>query len=192
MPDEPAWIERLLRRGLSRYHVRKPAWSEARLRELVAAIPEELRARIVLHQHHGLVSELGLGGRHVKDGPADSVAAAFYSADADGSSTISRSLHAIDTLETELRGWDYIILSPVFPSISKQGYRPRWTIDDVKREVGGRNRNNGGKIYALGGIDSGNVGCCGSLGFDGAVLHGALWQSSNPVDAFEQIKEAAA
>lgn len=66
-PREVTVLEGLFAAGLERYHVRKPAVSASELHAWTLALPASWRPRLVLHQHHELVAQLGLGGRHWRD-----------------------------------------------------------------------------------------------------------------------------
>ena len=40
------------------------------------------------------------------------------------------------------------------------------------------------RLYALGGVQPGKLALAQSLGFEGVVLHGALWQAADPLQFF--------
>ncbi len=184
-PDELLWIVRLLDAGLTRYHLRKPAWSAATLDAFLQEIPSSYRSRLALHQHHALVQTHALGGWHVKD-DTDAWQGRPAATRSAGRLVISRSLHRISALEADTQEWDAVLLSPVFPSLSKPGHEPPWTEPELARCLRGP-RN--AKLYALGGIDATRAARCHEAGFDGVVLHGVLWQATNPLAAFETIRE---
>jgi thiamine-phosphate pyrophosphorylase len=180
-------VERLLDAGLYRYHLRKPAFSAAQLAQLLEQLPPDCRRRVVLHQHPELVAVFDLGGYHFKDRP-DAVAERdeWLAQPGMATRTVSRSLHAIDDLAATCAAWDYTFISPVFASISKPGYRSRWTENEccaALRPLAGMP----GKRYALGGVSADNYARCLAMGFDGVVLHGALWRAADPVAALEKI-----
>jgi thiamine-phosphate pyrophosphorylase len=169
---------RLFQAGLARYHMRKPWWSEADCVALLEAVAAKWHARISIHQHHQLAQTYDLG-LHFKEGVAVH------------QSTLnsSRSLHGFEQLEASLSPVDYAFLSPVFQSISKCDYAPSWTEAQLRTALSGTLP---AKLYALGGIAVGKVQHALDLGFDGVVLHGALWQSPDPLATFANIvKEAA-
>jgi len=184
-PDESVWIERLLHAGLARYHLRKTAWSRERVHAFLRTLPESARQRVVLHDHHDLVAAFGLAGCHVPD--RDDCPPPPQSPDG---ATRSRSLHRIDNLDADTEGWDYVFLSPVFDSLSKPGHGPSWDATELGRRLGRRARRDARPIHALGGITAETVPRCAECGFDGAVLHSALWTNPDPGEAFEAIKEA--
>jgi len=185
-PAETQWIVRLLDAGLTRYHLRKPAWSAATLEAFLQALPPVCRSRLVLHQHHALVQAHALGGWHVKD-PADAGRLLPPIPDSlpAGRPVISRALHRISALEADTQGWDAVLLSPVFPSFSKPGHLPTWTETELVQSL---REFRSTRLYALGGIDATRARRCHDWGFDGVVLHGALWRAADPLAAFETIR----
>src|SRR3569833_4120963 len=66
-PREIACVHAMLRRGLTRFHLRKPGWSEEQLRAWSDAYAPEERLRFVLHGEETLARALGFGGAHWRD-----------------------------------------------------------------------------------------------------------------------------
>ena len=69
--------------------------------------------------------------------------------------------------------YDYIFLSPIFNSISKQGYNSNFTHKEllVLKRISLIND----KVYALGGVNKDNLVDVTSFGFGGASVLGYLW-----------------
>jgi len=91
----------------------------------------------------------------------------------------------------ELKNFDYkeiILIGPIFDSISKPGYKSKFSKEELKTGIA--NWHSRTKLYALGGIDSENIGELAELGFDGAAVLGAVWNYADPVGAFERILSA--
>lgn len=175
-----AWlIADLLDAGLSRYHVRKPGWSSEQCFELLLRIPLRCRSRVSVHQYSEQVAEFGLGGFHYRDGAQVRAVS--------GARCASKSLHSLDYLDTHLAALDYAFLSPIFPSISKVGYAPSW--DNVELNTALTAKRAAAKVYALGGMSLENSERSLELGFDGVVLHGALWASTDPVRYVEAFRK---
>lgn len=91
-------------------------------------------------------------------------------------------LHSCHTLEEVSRNKlksDYVFLSPIFDSISKQGYHAAFTEETL------RQAHHAGiidkQVIALGGITPTNARKALSLGFGGVAVLGDIWQSENPV-----------
>ncbi len=180
----------LLDAGLSGYHLRLPNVSEQAVAAILERVPEESRERLVMHQHHDLVDQFGLGGFHYKDDDRVDSERARRQGTSNGKKTWSRSLHALEDLCDCVDGWDYVFLSPVFPSISKTAYRADWSEQELTRLIHSLHRARFSKVCALGGVDASNAVRAQELGFGGVVLHGALWRVDDPVRELEKIKEA--
>jgi thiamine-phosphate pyrophosphorylase len=173
-------MEGLFAAGLERYHVRKPAWSLAETEAWLRALPVNWRPRIVLHQHHELVKMLGLAGRHEKG-------------ESQRASGTSRSCHDLVSLRRYLRAFDQVLFGPIFPSISKQGYGPApdFPWNELTSVLKGRGSQEKADVLAIGGVTAEGLERCHELGFDGAAVLGALWESPDPVAAYGAVIEAA-
>jgi thiamine-phosphate pyrophosphorylase len=189
--NEAKLIVCLLGAGLDRYHLRKPAWGAARCAGLIAEIPCELHRRISIHQHYELAEAFEVG-LHFKEEVAARASACHVESkpEVDGASRFSSlSLHQLDDLNVHLKGYDYAFLSPVFPSISKPGYQAQWTEANLRAALA---LPRVAQIYALGGITVANVDRALEFGFDGVVLHGSLWQSTDPLATFAAFRKEPA
>lgn len=184
---ELAVLEALFGAGLERYHVRKPAWSRARLEAWLHAVPERWRSRVVLHQHHDLVDACGLGGRHWRD---DGAVPALP--EANGKLT-SRSCHDLTAVKAALGRYDSVFFGPVFASISKTGYEPsrNFAAGEISSLLANRTaRERRTTVLALGGITPERVGEAHALGFDGIAVLGAIWGAADPIRALGDFQEA--
>jgi thiamine-phosphate pyrophosphorylase len=185
-PRELAVMAALFDAGLERYHVRKPQWSREKLAEWLRRIPYLHRSRIVLHQHHELAAEHGLGGVHFKDTPPQPVRALVQKA---GFS--SRSCHDLASLSDALGRYDAVFFSPVFPSISKQGYQPTVDLNIVAERLAGRTaEERKTEVIALGGVTPANAARCAELGFDGVAVLGVLWQAGQPLKVLDELQQS--
>lgn len=167
---EACAIERALSAagGFSRVHVRKPGATAAELRALLDKIPAGLRDRLSLHDCFHLALEYGVGGVHLNSRnphPPEG-----------WEGVVSRSVHSLAELEG-LTDEDYALLSPVYPSISKPGYRPTFTLDDLRGHLPQG-------VYALGGVTRARLPELEEAGFDGAAMLGAAWRREIDPDAF--------
>ena len=129
-PREHAVVAALFAAGLERYHVRKPRWSREKLVTWLQAIAPGHRSRMVLHQHHELAEAIGLLGIHCKD---SSTRSELDLAQTPG--FMSRSCHDLTTLDAAFGRFDAVFFSPVFPSISKPGYRPTVALTAVAERL---------------------------------------------------------
>jgi len=180
-PREPAAIGALLDAGLERYHVRKPAWDEARLDIWVNKLPAVVRLRLVLHGDPALAARLGLPC-HAKDKGGD-IPGAF-----------GRSCHDLATLEKRLAGYPTLFFGPVFMSLTKGGYGPpaNFAWPALQALLTHRAAGTSAEVYAIGGVTASGLARCQGLGFDGVAVLGAVWGERDPVAAFRLLQKAAA
>jgi thiamine-phosphate pyrophosphorylase len=192
----------MLAAGLERYHVRKPAWSRDKLAEWIGRLPDRWRTKLVLHQHHALVDEFKLYGRHWRDDgtallePPEVSMAPFSQIDRLVPGVFSsRACHDLAGVREALGRYDSVLVGPVFPSISKQGHGPNGALclNELYQLL--RHRTSFQKhtqVIALGGLTAANAPRCRNFGFDGVATLGAIWKSSDPVRAFTEIQSAIA
>jgi thiamine-phosphate pyrophosphorylase len=181
---EHAVLARLFAAGLMGYHLRKPTWSREQVAMWLRTLPAELHPRIVLHTHHDLANEFAVGGVHERDEhnpKRNPIGYAFR----------SRAVHDVATLRESLGRYDRLLVSPVFPSISKPGHAPDVRLDrDALRSALALPRR--AEVIALGGIDVSRIPGCRELGFDGVAVLGAIWQAADPLRAFNELSLAVA
>ena len=180
--DEAACVVRLLENGLNRYHLRKPDWCAEQSAAFLRQLPEALQGRVSIHQHHELTRRFPVGV-HYKD-----IAGGDFMVSS-AQAQVSRSLHKLSGLEDACQGMDYVFLSPLYPSISKTGYSSDWSFDELRSVL---SKERSAKVYALGGLDINNFEEALGLGYDGVVLHGALWRTADPVEVLAQFRRIAA
>lgn len=72
--------------------------------------------------------------------------------------------------------YDYVFLSPIFDSISKQGYKAAFTRAELTEIRAILSQN----VYALGGITFDNLKEVEQLGFCGAAMLGGFWEKPYP------------
>ncbi|MDR2731658.1 MAG: thiamine phosphate synthase [Fibromonadaceae bacterium] len=83
---------------------------------------------------------------------------------------------------------DICFLSPVFDSISKFGYKSKFGKQELRDGIAAwREHNHTPLLFALGGVEAGNLAELAELGFDGAAVLGAVWHNPDPVGAWEEI-----
>lgn len=151
-------------------HLRKPGCSETEMRRLIESIDPSLRQGIILHDHLALATEYGLGGVQVNNrNPL--VLEGF-----DGLTL--RSCHSADEVAMYADKYDYLTLSPVYDSISKEGYQGCCGSYESTEIV----RRYPGKIIALGGIAPCRFTALRRMGYAGAALLGFIWKDGAKVD----------
>ena len=189
LPEEPRLLANLLAAGLERLHVRKPGWPASQVEALIRALPGGVYERLVLHGHPSLVRRYRLGGLHL---PASQRAAARRRPALLPGQTLSTSFHSLNEIARTRRRYDYVLLSPIFDSISKKGYASPFELPAVQAFL----RKRAGRpsyrppILALGGIDSQTITLARQLGFAGVAVLGAVWGSPDPLAAWQVLRVA--
>ncbi len=160
-------INALFEAGLEILHVRKPAYSADEMAAFIESIDTKYHNRLVVHSHLAMVEPKGLRGvhftsynRHLIDDYSNKALPK------------SISVHSMSEVINLSESFDYALLSPVFESISKEGYGPAIDQAILKKFLA---KIHDVKVLALGGIDHKNVDVAKELGFDGVALHGHLW-----------------
>jgi thiamine-phosphate pyrophosphorylase len=188
LPDEPRLLAELLAAGLERLHLRKPGWPAAQVESLIQALPTQFLPRLVLHGHPNLVRRYRLGGLHLT---ASQRAAARRRPRLLPGQTLSTSFHSLAEISQHRRPYDYVFLSPIFDSISKEGYTSNFDLA-VVQDFLLRLANRPGyrpSVLALGGIDGLHLGLVQQAGFAGAAVLGAVWGSADPRAAWQQLAQ---
>ena len=139
---EDSILSHLFDEGMQHLHLRKPDSEANELRKLLDRIPDIYYPKVVLHDCFNLAIEYGLGGIHLNRRNNQSP---------DGfTGTISCSCHSIEELE-QFGKLDYLFLSPIFQSISKEGYGNGFKPETLRQASNAGIIND--KVIALGGID---------------------------------------
>ena len=165
LSGEALFIDRLFRHGLDVLHLRKPGATEAACRLLLSEIPSRWHNRIVVHEHFSLVTEFSLLGIHLNRRCPD-VPMGFHG-------HVSCSCHSLDEVVAAKSHCNYVFLSPIFDSISKQGYSASFTDDDLQQAHAAGIINH--MVVALGGITSSHIPQLKDWGFGGAAFLGDVW-----------------
>lgn len=165
-PGEAQALNGLFAEGLQTLHLRKPAASAGQTAQLLAGIEAAYRCRIVVHDHFALAGEFGLKGVHLNSrNPRPPAGFAGQ---------LSRSCHSLAEVAQAGAEYEYLFLSPVFDSISKEGYGSAFARADL---LGAKERGViNARVYALGGIDEKKIPDAARMGFGGVAILGALWE----------------
>ena len=167
LPDEAKALELLLANGLDRLHLRKPECTADELEQLIRQIPPAYYARISLHDHFHLQAPFGLGGIHLNR--RNPQAPSGYRG------LVSRSFHTLEEISQSGTQTDYHFLSPIFDSISKQGYAAHFTTEQLRQASAQGIITQ--RTIALGGITQHHLPLLQELGFGGAALLGDIWRN---------------
>lgn len=174
--NEAEMIRIILSEGIDRVHIRKPGSSESDFRRLIEAVPERFYPAVTLQDHVGLAVGYGIGGVHLNS-RNPSVPAGFKG-------KVSRSCHSLEEV-ARCREEDYLFLSPIYDSISKNGYRSAFTEKSLSESDG----IIGPMVYALGGVRPENLPELERYGFGGAAFLGYVWKDATPENIVLRIRE---
>ncbi|NVM65304.1 thiamine-phosphate pyrophosphorylase [Mucilaginibacter sp. SG538B] len=168
--DEAQIVNRLFGAGLQRFHLRKPGWDLDQCTNLITQIDQAYHHAIVCHQHHRLAKVFEMHYLHYPEKNRIKSDHLDLNIQLNQGYRLSTSVHDVSATSS-LKHFEYTFLSPVFNSISKQGYQSMlpagFCLD--------RNKS-GPKIIALGGVDITNLNLLKKMNFDGAAVLGAIWQ----------------
>lgn len=175
--NEAMLLNQLFEAGLEVLHLRKPNVGQDGYRNLLNAIESKFYKRIMIHEYHHLCKEFNLKGIHIQEQPRldlgndlkdyvnDFKVLEYF---------VSSSFHEPeDLMVCEIR-FDYHLLSPVFSSISKQGYEGRgFDVNHIEKTIVG-----------MGGINEVTIPATIRLGFKGVGVLGGVWNTDEPIHSF--------
>lgn len=161
--NEGARITEWLRDGhADRVHLRYPCADSATVRRILDAVPADLHGCLSLHDCVELIRDYPGIGVHINARNAEAV----RGLDTYGR-TVSRSCHSIAEAIADTTS-HYVFLSPVYDSISKEGYKSAFSlVDSTLLEALAKRR-----IVALGGVTPDRFGELKAAGFAGAAMAG--------------------
>ena len=178
-PLEPKIWLKLLENGLENLHIRKYDLTDMEVIQLISTIPMNFRNALVLHSHHHLANELGIKRLHFNSHLRDNVSKSGFK-----NYQLSCSVHDITEFNSLGSFWDYALISPVFPSLSKPGYGLN---KSVILELTDR-KNQQVSLVALSGVNQDNIDNTLQMGFDAVALLGSIWNSENPLETFKACR----
>ncbi|WP_196885495.1 thiamine phosphate synthase [Aureivirga sp. CE67] len=175
-------IIQLFELGLETFHLRKPNFTKEMLISYLNKVPEKYHKHIVIDSHIELLEDFHLKGFHLKESnrlklgnDLKNIRKKLF----DKQQTLSSSFHSLEAIENNNIEFDYVFLSPVFHSISKENYAGKgFDVNHLKQ-----------KTLALGGIKQENIAKTKELGFQGIAVLGAIWESEDPILEFQRLKE---
>ena len=162
---ETQCVDALFRNGLEYLHLRKPEADACAYETFLKQVEPQYYPRIVLHDHFELAEQYGLKGVHLNQRnpyPPEK-----------WEGHISRSCHSLEEVVAHKPQCDYLFLSPIFDSISKQGYGPSLSADMLRKA-----KEEGiidDKVIALGGMSVERLPLVRSWGFGGVAFLGDVW-----------------
>lgn len=160
--DEADRIRYMLKSGIvDRVHIRKPEWDTERIEKLIRTIGNEVYHRLSVHSCPELLELYPVLGYHFS---------ALRSVPSKRPPVLSYSCHTLEEVYQKGKECDYVTLSPVFDSISKQGYKA--ATFGPKAEY---NTLQTVRTIALGGVTPVHFGELRRRGYRGAAMLGHAW-----------------
>lgn len=179
-PQETKIVTDLFKRGLETFHLRKPNYTLEETKNFLNAIPGEFHNRIVLHGYRQLPFEYKVKGLHFSFGKIKEEHFKCCT-----SLTFSASVHSFEEIKNVSSIINYVFLSPVFDSISKQGYKSK--IDLNEAGIFLQKDKSRPEVIALGGIDLDNIAQVMNANFDGFAMLGAFWNLISEDEIFAKF-----
>lgn len=155
----------LLDIGVDYIHLRKPHSNYTDYMALLNELPKKYLNQIVIHEYFDLATKYNVKGIHLN--------ARNQHAPTGYNGQISRSCHSLEEVREYKDSFDYLFLSPLFDSISKEGYHSNFKIETLRRAVKADLIDN--KIVGLGGIALDKISLLKDLKFGGAAFLGDIW-----------------
>lgn len=162
---EEKYIAYLFEQGITSLHLRKPHAAEKDVQALIEKIPQQYRSQVVLHEHPQLVEKYQLQGFHLNS-RCPHLPDGFKG-------SVSRSCHSLQEVMLYKDQCDYVFLSPIFDSISKEGYGSAFSKDTLQDAY--KQGIIDSKVIALGGITPQHAPYLKANGFGGMALLGYVW-----------------
>lgn len=175
---EATFIDRLFSEGLDLLHLRKPDAPLEAYKQLLFQISKQWHSRIVLHEHFVLAEEFGLHGIHLNR-RCSQVPDSFRG-------SVSCSCHTLEEVKKQKASKDYVFLSPIFNSISKEGYNAAFSPTSLKQADMENIIDE--KVIALGGITANNIPQIKEWRFGGAALLGDVWKRMSDPQVDKYLK----
>jgi thiamine-phosphate pyrophosphorylase len=168
--------------GVDRIHIRKPDIDEKTLRTYLDKLGEKIMSRASLHYYENLMKDYSFSGFHFSSNHWKEILEEENEFINDSDVLLSSSFHHPNEIQAKGSDLDYAFCSPVFPSISKDGYLPsfEWDVRDIDNNL---------DLYALGGITSQKISACKDKGFQGVAVLGAIWNQNTMKEAINELEK---
>ena len=193
LPNEIVLVNALLQSDVDYFHIRKPHFEEQDLENYIEQLDEVYRYKILIHNYYRLANKYNLGGIHLNQKGMAELRTEEESdkcfieplllknreilVNGKAPHHISYAAHSLTEIETLEFNADYIVLSPIFDSISKINYQSNFTDRTALRLAISKSKQ---KVIALGGVEIKHEEELKSLGFAGYARLGDYWQKYIP------------
>ncbi len=175
---EASVIPHLLQLGVDLVHIRKPSATSEQMALLLDSLPTWCYDQLVVHDCLELANKYNLKGVHLNR--------RNHTVPDNFKGSVSMSCHSLEEVEIKKDVADYVFLSPIFNSISKNGYNSAFSKEELHNAM--KQGTIDKKVIALGGVSLANIETVKDLGFGGAALLGDIWYRTESLDFDEYIK----
>lgn len=176
--DEHVHIRVLTDCGVDIVHLRKPNSDIDECRCLLDKLPLDTLQHIVIHDHYTLAEEYPIIGAHFS--PRLSTPRPLFPFHSASCHSIAELHHVLTGTVYGPQPLKYAFLSPIFNSISKEGYNSNFTDEELARAADEGIIND--RVIALGGCTLGNIPMLKHWHFGGVAFLGDVWSKVGSAD----------
>ncbi len=172
-------IKDLLQAGVQKVVLRKPDYTAQQYTTMLEKIDAKFYRQIIIRDNCWLYKSFRLGGVHWSRTNRELLTPPQLQKWVSNHPHSSTGVHTLSEI-TALDGlFNYLLLSPVFNSISKTGYDGRFmgTAPSLKYS----------RLLALGGVNEQNIDLLPRWNFSGAAVLGYIWQQ--PAQALNRLQQ---
>jgi len=183
LENEIEIISQLLDNGADYLYIYKPELDDFSLVDFVETIPEKYWKQCISTSLI-ITKEFDLGGYHftrdiVQKNELYNEKILKWLSETNKISSVTA--HSIDELKKYADRFKHVIVSPIFPSISKENHSYDWNYEELRimisdLRIKSQISNLKSQIFAVGGVDETKISTVKNLNFDGIGLLGALWK----------------
>jgi thiamine-phosphate pyrophosphorylase len=183
-------ISQLLDNGADYLYIYKPELDDFSLVDFVETIPERYWKQCISTSLI-ITKEFDLGGYHftrdiVQKNELYNEKILNWLSETNKISSVTA--HSIDELKKYAVNFKHVIVSPIFPSISKENHSYDWDLEELKLTTHDSRLTT--KLFAVGGVDETKISTVKNLNFDGIGLLGALWKEpENATEVTELVNQ---
>lgn len=163
--NEHVFLNQILEMGLKWLHIYKKNSTENEVENLLKKIDSKFYSNIVIHHYFNLALKYQAAGIHHTRNT-------IYFLNNPNFQWKSISIHDESKLKTIPENINYVIVSPIYKSISKSDYYKSWNFSLLKILI---NKDHKRKYIALGGITPENYHETINLGFADCAFLGSFW-----------------
>jgi len=171
------------------FHLRKTDFDYNQMKGYLTQIDENLHFKIVIHSHYNLIKDFDLAGINLNKkalcelADVDEVDKCFIQplvlnnrrieVNREQPNMVTYSAHSVDEINKLSFDTEYVFLSPVYDSISKEGYVSNFDLKNLESELQVMKT----KVIALGGVTLLHIDDLMTVGFDGYARLGDFWRN---------------